>query len=108
FVLLPGARTVLGAQSADPDGQNHDPEAHAWEGPPHTVVLDPFFIGKYEVTQAQWRRLHGTDPSHHTEGYPRADGRGHSLLLPVERVTWSAAHEAMRRLGLALPTTTQW
>jgi Sulfatase-modifying factor enzyme 1 len=33
------------------------------EKPPHQVKLPDFYIGKYEVTQKQWRTIMGSDPS---------------------------------------------
>jgi formylglycine-generating enzyme required for sulfatase activity len=42
------------------------------------VTLDGFYIGKYEVTQAQWEAVMGSNPSHF-------EGDG----LPVERVSWN-------------------
>jgi len=108
FVLLPGGAFVNGAQGADPHADNYDPEAFPWEAPPHVVRLDPFFIAKYEMTQAQWRRLHLRDPSYWRERTPRRDGRGHSLLQPVEQVTWYEATDVLARLGCDLPTSAQW
>lgn len=34
------------------------------ERPVHEVCLDDFFMGKYVVTQGQWKRIMGTNPSH--------------------------------------------
>jgi formylglycine-generating enzyme required for sulfatase activity len=108
FVLLPGGTFVQGAQTDDPAGLNYDPEAYGRsEGPPHAVRLDPFLMSKYEMTQAQWRRLCGRDPSFWQEGTPRKEC-GHSLLQPVEQVSWDAAYEVLTALGLELPTSAQW
>ncbi|MFM8634129.1 MAG: formylglycine-generating enzyme family protein [Planctomycetia bacterium] len=59
---------------------------------PHRVTLTkPFYIGAYEVTNAQWKCVMGTVPS-----LRKDDGR------PVERVTWEDAIEFCRKLS-ALP-----
>ncbi len=52
------------------------------EGPIHDVTLDSFYIGNYEVTQAEWFEVMGTNPS-----YFKGDN------LPVELVTWYDAIE---------------
>ena len=49
-----------------------------WETPTHQVTLSDFYIGKYEVTQGQWRAIVGNNPSYFTRG----DN------YPVERVSW--------------------
>ncbi len=97
FVSLPGGKFWMGAQKTDPNGQNYDPEA--WEGNSfvHEVALSPFVIGKFEVTQEQWRRVLGTNPSNSESGD-----------LPVEMVTWNDCQEFCRRTELKLPTEAQW
>jgi formylglycine-generating enzyme required for sulfatase activity len=57
------------------------PEWFAAGYPLHRVCITrPFYIGKYEVTQAQWRSVTGTNPS-------RFANRTNSDLRPVESVT---------------------
>ena len=39
-------------------------EAGDWERPAHAVLLArPFYLGRYEVTQAQYQRIMGSNPS---------------------------------------------
>jgi formylglycine-generating enzyme required for sulfatase activity len=97
FVSLPGGKFWMGAQKDDPKAPNYDPEAKPEEGPVHELVLSSFKIGKYEVTQAQWERVMGTNPS---------TRRG--ATLPVENVSWENCQEFCGRTGLALPTEAQW
>jgi formylglycine-generating enzyme required for sulfatase activity len=52
------------------------------EGPQHTVRVGSFYLGKYEVTQKEWRDVMGTNPS-------RFKGDN----LPVEQVSWFDAIE---------------
>jgi formylglycine-generating enzyme required for sulfatase activity len=53
----------------------------------------PFYLGKYEITQAQWVALMGSNPSHFTE----------NPNLPVERISWYDAVEFCQRLSELLP-----
>ena len=75
---------------------------------PHQVTLTKdFFIGRTEVTQAQWKAVMGTNPS-----LPKGDD------LPVGEVTWNDAMafcEKLNSAGMApsgwrftLPTEAQW
>jgi formylglycine-generating enzyme required for sulfatase activity len=99
LVLVPGGRVMLGAS---PRGEtNVDPDAQKDETP-FVVELAPFFVGKHELTQAQWQRVAHVNPSH------LAPPRFATPLHPVERVTHDAAVEVLARLGLELPTEAQW
>lgn len=87
------------------------------EGPARMVRLDDFWIGKYEVTQGEWRRIMGKNPSQ----YPaRRTRKGKSSRLrernryPVERVSWRDAQSFIRRLNrksaaaFRLPSEAEW
>ncbi len=108
MVLIPGGTFRMGAMKPDKDhpagSPNVDPAVVGNEGPVHDVTLDAYLISKYEVTQGQWMRLMGDNPSYSRPGKsPDA-----SLRWPVEQVTWTRCVEACRRWGLELPTESQW
>ena len=63
----------------------------------HKVQLSPYLISKYEVTQEQWKRIMGINPS-----------RSIGDELPVHRIAWENCEEFCRRTGLSLPTEAQW
>ncbi len=75
------------------------------EKPVHSVTISQdYYIGKYEVTQAQWRAVMGTSPSNWT-----GDN------LPVECVSWNDIQEFITKLNemegtdkYRLPTEAQW
>ncbi|MBL8755611.1 MAG: SUMF1/EgtB/PvdO family nonheme iron enzyme [Planctomycetes bacterium] len=106
FVLLPGGTFAMGAQRSDPNGANHDPQAQPPEAPVHTVSLSPFFLAKYEMTQAQWLRCTGGNPSHYKPG--KRVQWVKSLLHPVEHVSWLDCQRELQRLDLTLPSEAQW
>ena len=66
-----------------------------------------FFASKYELTQAQWMRFAGGNPSGFKMGELR-DGCTVSGRHPVEMVSWDEACDVLAALGLALPTDAQW
>ncbi len=74
------------------------------EKPIHTVQLSSFYIGKCEVTQAQWQTVMGTSPSHHT----KCD------KCPVEQVSYDDVQSFISKLNqmkgkqYSLPTEAQW
>lgn len=104
FVLVPGGTFTMGAQKKDPSGPNHDASIYGKrEGPTHEVGLSPFFISKYEMTQAQWERCTGQKPSFFLLTVETVDPRH-----PVEQVSWNEAVAAMKGLDLDIPTEAQW
>jgi formylglycine-generating enzyme required for sulfatase activity len=60
----------------------------------------PYYIRKYEVTQAQWRKVMGSNPSLFQGAKVTDDGDRH----PVENVTWADAQAFIRKL-IALEKT---
>jgi formylglycine-generating enzyme required for sulfatase activity len=72
------------------------------EGPVHNVKISkPFYMGKYEITQAQWKAVMGADNN-------PSDFKGDNL--PVETVSWNDAQEFLKKAsdGLRLPTEAEW
>ena len=59
------------------------------ELPEHEVTVSGFWIGKYTVTQGQWQKVMGNNPS----GFKKGDN------YPVETVSWDDAKEFIRKLN---------
>ena len=74
------------------------------EKPVHEVELDGFWIGKYPVTQGQWQKVMGNNPSHFKKG----DNH------PVEKVSWGDTQAFLEKLNtrnsdsFRLPTEAEW
>jgi formylglycine-generating enzyme required for sulfatase activity len=69
------------------------------ERPPHKVKISPFLMGKYPITQAQWRAVASFLPTIKREltlepSYHRGDSR-----RPVESILWYEAVEFCERLS---------
>lgn len=107
FVLLPGGSFFMGSQGDDQNGLNFDERAELKEGPVHAVSLEPFFMSKYEMTQAQWLRVTKTNPSLYQPGHENEEGE-FSLRHPVEKVGWDDCVRVLERMELSLPTEAQW
>ena len=72
------------------------------ELPVHTVTLtNAYYIGRYEVTQAQWQAKMGSNPSNF-QGQPDSPSR------PVERVSWNTVQGFLTATGLRLPSEAEW
>ncbi len=74
------------------------------EKPIHKVTLSSFNIGKYEITQAQWKAVMGNNPSYFKD----------CQECPVEQVSWKEIQEYVRKLNhitegnYRLPTESEW
>ena len=98
FVWIPAGEFQMGSTSQ---------EAAADEEPVTRVRISRgFWLGKHEVTQAEWQRIMGSNPS-------RSDGCGSSC--PVERVSWNDVQAFIGRLNggagggrYRLPTEAEW
>jgi formylglycine-generating enzyme required for sulfatase activity len=77
------------------------------EGPVHDVKLKPFLISKYEISQGQWLRFTGKNPSHYQPTCYFGD-KQHSLLHNLENVSWEEARSVLARMGLRLPSEAEW
>jgi len=97
MVFVKGGKFRMGCPNLDGVGCLSD------ERPRHEVKIRNFLIGRYPVTQAQWREVMGANPAHFG-----GDN------LPVEQVSWNDAHEFITRLNAMtgkryrLPTEAEW
>ncbi|HJR06700.1 MAG TPA: SUMF1/EgtB/PvdO family nonheme iron enzyme [Pyrinomonadaceae bacterium] len=94
LVWIPPGSFMMGSENGDIN-----------EKPVHQVTIrEGFYMGKYEVTQAQWRQVMGKNPSAF---------KGDSL--PVEHVSWNDAQKFIGKLNelndgflYRLPSEAQW
>jgi formylglycine-generating enzyme required for sulfatase activity len=103
FVWVPGGCYEMGCGSWARESECNN--ATKAERPVHTVCVSGFWMGKYEVTQGQWQRLMGDNPS-----YFKNCGDN----CPVEAISWNKAVEFAKRLSektgytFRLPTESEW
>ena len=75
------------------------------EKPVHEVCLDSFYIGKFEITQAQWQTVMGSNPSY----FKKCGNK-----CPVENISWADATRFIKKLtamsgrNYRLPTEAEW
>ncbi len=92
FVLVKGGCYQMGSNDGSADEQ-----------PVHEVCVDDLYIGKYEVTQAQYQKIVGSNPS-----YLKGDEH------PVEKVLWNDVQDFIGKLNSTsgqnyrLPTEAEW
>ena len=88
------------------DIPEHEPPPNEKEKPVHQVCVDDFYIGKYEVTQGQWKAIMGSNTAKLS-----TCGRDN---CPIDNVTWSEVQDFISRLSgsggskYRLPTEAEW
>jgi formylglycine-generating enzyme required for sulfatase activity len=104
MVLIPAGKFKMGDKDA---------------GPIHEVTISrPFYLGKYQVTQAQWKVVMNAPDEAKSGLWARLTGNAADNNpsyfkgdnLPVEQVSWKDTQEFCRKLGpeYRLPTEAEW
>jgi formylglycine-generating enzyme required for sulfatase activity len=95
---IPAGEFMMGCAPADSACDSNEKPLHK------VTITKAFEIGKYEVTQAQWQAVMGTNPSKF---------KGPSL--PVENISWRLTQEFMQKMNdrkdgykYRLPTEAEW
>ena len=105
MVLVKGGCFQMGSNVADEFKNEILKSFFMGEKPVHEVCLNDFYLGKYEVTQGQWKVVMGNNPSKFQDC---------GDACPVEQVSWNDAQEFIRKLNqmfgknYRLPTEAEW
>ena len=100
LIGIPGGEFLMGSPE-------QELERGSEESPQHLVKIRPFLLGKYPVTQAQWKAVMNNNPSRFLDD-------SESGNKPVEKVSWFDCVEFCARLSkrvgreLRLPTEAEW
>ena len=112
MMLIPGGTFIMGSPKEEENSMDS-------ERPQHEVTIEPFWLGQYQVTQAQWKFV-AKLPQVNKELNPdpsRFKGDGSTSLTnnrPVEQVSWYDAVEFCDRLSnhtkrqYRLPSEAEW
>jgi len=106
MVSVPGGKILMGTEDEEIERlvKKYDKEYFRREKPQHEVTIKTFYMGKYQVTQAQWQGVMGNNPSLFKE----------SPQNPVEKVSWNEAVEFCEKLSektgklYRLPSEAEW
>jgi formylglycine-generating enzyme required for sulfatase activity len=104
FTLIPAGEFMMGSPPTEAGRDEDEPLHRVW-------ISKPFYLGIYEVTQEQYEKVMGHNPSRFRPG------KGGGPQHPVEQVSWEDAQEFLRRLNsrekqlgrvYRLPTEAEW
>jgi formylglycine-generating enzyme required for sulfatase activity len=102
MLLIPPGTFQMGCSASQQYG------CYNWENPVHTVTLtNAFYMGRYEVTQAQWQARMGSNPSY----FQSASSQVPAAQVPdrpVEKVSWNTIQGFLVQTGMRLPTEAEW
>jgi formylglycine-generating enzyme required for sulfatase activity len=108
LVLIPKGTFMMGSPASE-QGRDDDETQH------EVTISEDYYLGVFEVTQAQYEKVIGTNPSY----FQRAKVADQNADLPVESVSWDDAVEFCKRLSdlpeekkagrvYRLPTEAEW
>jgi len=102
MVLIPPGTFEMGCSPS----QNY--ACYSQENPVHTVTLtNAFYMGRYEVTQAQWTARMGSNPSQFQSASAQVPA-DQVPNRPVEKVSWNTVQGFLAQTGMRLPTEAEW
>ncbi|MBT3196082.1 MAG: formylglycine-generating enzyme family protein [Gammaproteobacteria bacterium] len=98
FVWIPAGEFMMGSPSSEP-GRDDDERQH------RVKLSEGYWLGRYEVTQRQWKKVMGNNPSKFTSC---------GSDCPVEKISWEDTQDFIRKLNgrgngsFKLPSEAQW
>ena len=94
MLLVPPGKFIMGASPGDTEATDEEKPAH------EVTLTKPFYLGRTEITQAQWSKVTGEEAGHF-----KLSGEH-----PVESVTFEKVNNFLKKAGngLVLPTEAQW
>ena len=98
FVKITAGTFIMGSQPGESAGWK-------WEDPHRVTITKDFYMGIYEVTQCQWEKIMGYNPSYFTQ-----NGQNR----PVENINWYEVQKFIIKLNkltgekFRLPTEAEW
>jgi formylglycine-generating enzyme required for sulfatase activity len=105
MLLIPSGSFEMGCSASQLSSCYSD------ESPVHTVTLtNAFYLGRYEVTQAQWQARMGSNPSFFQSASVQVSA-AQVPNRPVEQVSWNMVAGTggfMAQTGMRLPTEAEW
>ncbi len=129
MLLVPPGKFVMGMSPGDTEAQDDEKPAH------EVTITKTFYLGRTEVTQEQWMKVMGENPSNVQKGsnaerdrarliakyieegltkqeaQEKAGAESNKLLTasnPVEKVSWDDCQKFCAKTGMKLPTEAQW
>ena len=125
MLLVPPGKFVMGMSPGDTETQDNEKPAH------EVTITKAFYLGRTEVTQEQWMKVMGKNPSGFQEGSPdvliakyinegltkqEAQERAVEEMPngwaqeknPVETISWDDCQKFCAKTRMKLPTEAQW
>ncbi|WP_392481685.1 SUMF1/EgtB/PvdO family nonheme iron enzyme [Nostoc sp. C110] len=105
MVAIPGGNFLMGSPESEPERVSR-------ESPQHSVTIQPFFMGKFPVTQSQWKAVAALPKVNIDLNPEPSNFKGDNR--PVEMVSWDDAIEFCARLSkktektYRLPSEAEW
>ncbi|MEM1254337.1 MAG: formylglycine-generating enzyme family protein [Cyanobacteria bacterium P01_H01_bin.21] len=102
MVKIPAGEFLMGSPLTEPQRQEQ-------EGPQRLIQVPSFYMGAFAITQSQYERIVGNNPSYFTDEQGENGGN-----FPVEQITWQDADAFCQHLSeltgrkYRLPSEAEW
>ena len=112
MILIPAGEFKMGSDRVDTEGRGTEfGSVKPWymdEHPLHRVFSPAYYIDKYEVTNARYKKFVDSTVSRPPESWPGGKFPSGRENYPVSFVNWYEAQRYCRWLGKRLPTEAEW
>ena len=123
MLLVPPGKFIMGMSPGDTEASDNEKPAH------EVTLTKPFYLGRTEVTQSQWVKVSGNNPSHFhslkdrdsmikklmNDGLTKSEAEAKAAKesadidsFPVESVSWNDCQQFCAKTNLRLPTEAEW
>lgn len=123
MLLVPPGKFVMGMSPGDTQAVDDEKPAH------EVTLTQPFYLGRTEVTQPQWVKVAGNNPSNFhsgrdrdsmieklmNEGLTKSEAEAKAAKesadidsFPVESISWNDCQQFCAKTNLRLPTEAEW
>ncbi|KAB0242496.1 TIR domain-containing protein [Microcystis aeruginosa EAWAG127a] len=114
MVAIPGGTFLMGTEDEEIEKlvKKFNWDGFGWERPQHRVTVSSFYMGRYPITQSQWKAIATTAKIDIDLKTNPSEFKGDEL--PVESVNWYQATEFCKRLSretkqeYRLPSEAEW
>jgi formylglycine-generating enzyme required for sulfatase activity len=114
MVAIPGGTFLMGTEDEEIERlvKKFNLDGFRWERPQHRVTVSSFYMGRYPITQSQWKAIAATAKIDIDLETNPSNFKGDEL--PVEQVNWYDAIEFCARLSkltgreYRLPSEAEW
>ncbi len=112
MITIPGGSFFMGSDKEDTEGKGAEfgmaKPLYLDEHPRHEVTLPTYYIDRFEVTNAQYKRYMDASKARPPRSWPNGQIPQGRERYPVTHINWYEAQQYCEWAGKRLPTEAEW